>query len=491
MPQCLCKLDKLYELTSMRQKILFIEPPKDYWFLMGEYLPPPTALLALAAYINRELPEVEVDVLDCQAEQKNWQDIEKYIESSSPTIAATSGFTCNAYVCARTAEIAKTVNPDIVTIVGGQHFTFTAEQSLMDFPEIDYIVRGEGEVTIAELLKVLKTGKGVDKVLGISYTRETDIIHNPDRELIENLDTLPYPAYNLVEDNLDKYHFTIMAGKNKKYLIMEGSRGCCHKCTFCTQWKHWGGKCRTKSAKRIADEMQFLHDTYGGEFLWLTDDNFDYRHRAPDLWEALRPRKFTNDITWFFQARTDDIANNPKLVDKLSKVGNNWILIGVENNSPENLKNFKKGLKVGDAGKAMKILKANDIFSQAMMIIGSRTDTSESFERLRQFSLDIEPDLALYTVLTPYPGTDVYDEAVKNDWIEDTNYAHYDMVHSIMPTETLTRQQVQEELYQCYRSFYGSLPRNIAGLFSKNEIKKRCYRHMAGKSVLRNLRRLI
>jgi len=475
----------------MRQKILFIEPPKDYWFLMGEYLPPPTALLALAAYIQRELPEVEIEVLDCQAEQKNWKDIEKYLTSTKPSLVAMSGFTANAYVCARTAEIAKKVNPEIVTVVGGQHFTFTAEQSLMDFPEIDYIVRGEGEVTFFKLIKALKKGKGIEKIKGLSYTHVTDIIHNPDRELIKNLDTLPYPAYDLVENNLDKYHFTIMAGKNKKYLIMEGSRGCRHKCTFCTQWKHWGGKWRTKSAKRIADEMQHLHNNFGGEFLWLTDDNFDYRHRAPDLWNELRPRKFTKDITWFFQARTDDIANNPELVKKLNKVGNNWILIGVENNSPKNLKSYKKGVKVSDAGKAMKILKANNIFAHAMMIIGSRSDTSGSIQSLRDFSLEIEPDLALYTVLTPYPGTDVYNQAMKNNWIEDTNYAHYDMVHAIMPTETLTRQQVQEELYGCYRSYYGSLPRNIAGLFSKNEIKKRCYRHMAGKSVLRNLRRLI
>jgi len=118
----------------MISKILFIEPPKDYWFLMGEYLPPPTGLLALAAYLERELSDIEIEVLDCQAERKSWKDVEKFIESFSPSIVATSGFTCNAYVCARLAEIAKTVNNEIVTILGGQHFSFTAEESLNDFP---------------------------------------------------------------------------------------------------------------------------------------------------------------------------------------------------------------------------------------------------------------------------------------------------------------------------------------------------------------------
>ena len=93
-------------------KILFIEPPRNYWFVMGEYLPPPTTLLILAAYIEKELPELEIEILDCQAERISWQDLEKHIESSDPSIVLTSGFTCNAYSCARTAEIAKTVNKE-------------------------------------------------------------------------------------------------------------------------------------------------------------------------------------------------------------------------------------------------------------------------------------------------------------------------------------------------------------------------------------------
>ncbi len=475
----------------MLSKILFIEPPKDYWFLMGEYLPPPTGLLALAAYLERELPDIEIEILDCQAERKSWKDVEKFIESFSPSIVATSGFTCNAYVCVRVAEIAKTVNNEIITILGGQHFSFTAEESLNDFPEIDYIVRGEGEITLVELIKTLRKGGNLAKVKGLSFRHNGNIVHTPRRELIQNLDTLPYPAYHLIEKNIERYHFAMMAGKNTSYMILEGSRGCDHKCTFCTQWKHWNGIWRKKSAKRIADEMQYLNETFGGQFLWLTDDNFGYKKRAKELWQELRNRKFTEDISWFFQARTDDIVMNPDLVAKLRDVGNNWILIGVENNSPTILKEYKKGIKVNDASMALKILKKNDIFTQSMFIIGSRKDTSESIERLRQFSLELDTELAIYTVLTPYPGTDVYDNALQNGWIQDTNYAHYDMVHAIMPTETLSRQEVQEELFRCYRGFYGSITRNIAGFFSKNEIKRRAYRHMAGKSVLKRLRYLI
>ena len=150
-------------------KILFVEPPRNYWFVMGEYLPPPTSLLILAAYIERELPDIEIEVLDCQGEQISWDGLEKSIESYDPSIVITSGFTCNAYTCARTAEIAKTVDEGIVTIVGGIHFSSVPEESLIDFPEIDYIVRGEGELTIVELVKTLRSRKNVRQVKGISY----------------------------------------------------------------------------------------------------------------------------------------------------------------------------------------------------------------------------------------------------------------------------------------------------------------------------------
>ena len=115
-------------------KILFVEPPRIYWFVMGEYLPPPTTLLILAAYVERELPEIEVEVLDCQAERINWDQLGKHIESSNPSIVLTSGFTCNAYTCARTVEITKKVNPDIITIVGGIHFSSVPDESHNDFP---------------------------------------------------------------------------------------------------------------------------------------------------------------------------------------------------------------------------------------------------------------------------------------------------------------------------------------------------------------------
>lgn len=458
---------------------------------MGEYLPPPSALLILAAYVEREIPGVDIEIVDCQGDRLDWQGLEKRIESVSPSMVLTSGFTTNAYSCARTCEIAKTVNEDIVTVAGGIHFSFTPDESLQSYPEIDYIVRGEGERTIVELIKTIEKKGKMNQVQGISYRKNDTIIHTPSRPLIENLDTLPYPAYHLVEENLKRYHFTMMAGRNTRYMIMEGARGCEHQCSFCTQWNYWGSRWRTKSAKRIVDEIEFLNETYGGVFLWFTDDHMKLSQRGNQLYEELRHRHCKDDVMLFFQARTDDVARHPDAVAKLREVGTYWIMCGLENDSEETLKEYKKGIKTADAYQAMKILNQNDIFSHAMFVIGARRDSHESIERLRQFSQDVAPDIAAYTALTPFPGTVYYETAKKNGWIEDPNYANYDMAHAIMPTESLTRKEVQEELWRCYRAFYGSITKNIAGVFAKNKLKRTMYRHMAGQFVLEKFRRLI
>jgi anaerobic magnesium-protoporphyrin IX monomethyl ester cyclase len=135
-------------------------------------------------------------------------------------------------------------------------------------------------------------------------------------------------------------------------------------------------------------------------------------------------------------------------------------------------------------------LRENGIFSQATMIIGERGDNRESIAALRDFVNDADPDLAIFMVLTPFPGTELYETARRNGWIEDHNWANYDMAHAIMPTETLTREEVQQELYRCYRDYYGSIDRRLKGLFSRNRLKRRTYRYLASQGLLRELRNL-
>jgi len=473
-------------------KILFVEPPKDIWFVMGEYLPPPFGIIQLAAYLEREVKEVEIEVLDCNGQQIDWHGLEREIESSGPDIVASSAFaTCNTYVVARTLEMAKRVNPDILTVAGGQHFTATAQESLETYPEIDVIVRGEGEETLTELVKKARRRPLFSQIRGISFRHGGRILHNPPRRLIEDLDCLPYPGYHFVKNLVHKYHFAAMAGRDVPYALIEGSRGCTHNCTFCSQWRHWQGRWRAKTSKRIVDEIEFCYQNYGSRFLWLTDDNFGFGKRASELAEGIIQRRFGGELMWFTQARCDDVVRNREVLPKLRTSGLRWVLLGVENPRESILKAFRKDISARDSIEAVKLLKENGIFAQAMFIIGERKDTHESIENLRAFADELDPDLAIFTVLTPFPGTELYDEAKRNGWIEDRNWANYDMIHAIMPTETLPRKEVQEELYNCYRAFYSSWGRRLQGLFSRNELVRRYYSYMVTRGIVKQLRTLI
>jgi anaerobic magnesium-protoporphyrin IX monomethyl ester cyclase len=473
-------------------KVLFVEPPKDYWFVMGEYLPPPYGILQLAAFLENKMKDVEIEVIDCQAMALDWKGLEKHIESFNPDIVASSGFaTCNAYVTARTLETAKKLKPEVLTVTGGQHFTVTAQESLEAYPEIDVIIRGEGEETLVELVRAVNEKSNFSGIKGISFRHGQEILHNPSRPLMESLDELPFPGYHFVEDYAHRYHFTMMAGRKARYGMIEASRGCPNRCTFCSQWKHWQGTWRHKSVKRIAEEMEFLYKNYGSKLLWLTDDNFGLGKRMNDLCDELIKRGFSEDITCFMQARCDDIVKNQSLLPKMNKAGINWLLLGLESHSKSTLDSFHKGTKPEDNATAIKLLKQNGIFSQATCIIGEHKDSAESIAALIEFVSNLDPDLAIFMILTPFPGTELYEEAKRNGWIEDWNWANYDMIHAIMPTESLTVEQVQQELYHCYSSFFGSWRRRLQGIFSTNEIKRRVYRYMARQNVMRQLKSMV
>jgi anaerobic magnesium-protoporphyrin IX monomethyl ester cyclase len=470
-------------------KVLFVEPPKDVWFVMGEYLPPPYGIIQLAAYLEREIDDLEIEVLDCNAEQVHWDEMRKKITGSRPDVVASSSLaTCNAYAVARTLQIAKEADPGILTVTGGQHFTATAQRSLEAFPEIDVIVRGEGELSLTELVEKARNNVSFRDVRGISFRDDWEILHNPCRPLIEDLDDLPFPGYHFVGHLVHRYHFAAMTGRNAPYALIEGSRGCSHRCTFCTQWGHWNGRWRAKSPSRIADEMMYCYEKFGSRFIWLTDDNFGFGERASELADEIIERGPPGELMWFTQARCDDVVRHRDLLPKLRRSGLCWVLLGVESSTQATLKTYNKEIMPEDSEKAVRLLQENDIFAQAMFIIGERKDTSESIEHLRSFANALNPDFAIFAILTPFPGTGLFEEAEKNGWIEDTNWSNYDMIHAIMPTETLSTKQVQEELYKCYRSFYGSWKRRIKGIFSRNEMKRRIFWYMTGRGIIDKLR---
>jgi anaerobic magnesium-protoporphyrin IX monomethyl ester cyclase len=202
------------------------------------------------------------------------------------------------------------------------------------------------------------------------------------------------------------------------------------------------------------------------------------------LAEELLKHRLGDDLEWFLQLRCDDVIKIQDELPALHKAGLEWVMIGAESPFDSTLKSFRKRIDADDSRKAVELLKDNGILSHTMFVIGERKDTHESISYLREFANEIDPDFVIFTVLTPFPGTAIYEEARLNGWIENMNWANYDMAHAIMPTETLSRLEVQRELWECYRSFYGSWGRRLSGIFSRNIIKRRVSWHMLGQGIV-------
>jgi len=177
-----------YHQGGFLMKVLFIEPPREFWFVMGEYLPPPFGLVQLAAYFENKVENADIEVVDCTAQKLSWSELRRKIESFHPDVVAASAYaTCNVYLVVRTLEISKNVNSEILTVTGGQHFTATAQESLETYPEIDVIVRGEGEETLTELVKTLPRKSQFPQIRGISFRHDGKILHTKPRPLIKDL----------------------------------------------------------------------------------------------------------------------------------------------------------------------------------------------------------------------------------------------------------------------------------------------------------------
>jgi anaerobic magnesium-protoporphyrin IX monomethyl ester cyclase len=167
------------------------------------------------------------------------------------------------------------------------------------------------------------------------------------------------------------------------------------------------------------------------------------------------------------------------------------MLVGFDTPNPDTLRSYKReGLTQDTAKEAVNALRHNQILSQGTFIIGHRTDSREKIASLREYADWLDPDIATFMALTPYPGTEIYEAAKQNGWIIDENWAHYDMIHAIMPTETLTREEVQEELYRCYNEFFGNWDRRFRGIRSTNPYVRRTYQYLAKQAILKGFRSL-
>jgi radical SAM superfamily enzyme YgiQ (UPF0313 family) len=393
-------------------KIALVQPPNVQrsgdWKKM-KVSRPPINLALLASYLRQFGHQPFIYDLDWSEGSVN--EISELILASSPDVV---GFTCLTPRIEITLHIAakiKQLNHGVKIVLGGAHVNAVKEQSLYT-ADIDYAIYGEAEEALVELLKAIKAGGDLSKIRNLIYRKGKKVTINPIRPFIQNIDGLPFPAWDLL--NLPDYKDP--ANFNGIHMGVMTARGCPWNCIFCSSGVIWGRKVRFRSAENVADELQYIVEKLGITNVMFYDDTFTLnKTRFLKICEEIKKRKL--NLRYYCQLRVDTIDD--EIADGLAESGCMTAALGIESGDEEILKTLKKGIKKSQAHKAVAALKSAGVPILASYIIGSPGDTHESIHKTFEFAKELDTNQTKFMICTPFPGTELFNMAVEKGILSD------------------------------------------------------------------------
>lgn len=397
------------------------EPKKKY-----ELPFPPLGIAYLAASLRRAGHTIKILDRNIYLVRCNYDfdlldsTIINIIRDLEPRVIGFSASTPLMYDVQHFSSLAKKVFPDKILAVGGPHPTVEPEESLKECAAIDVVVKGEGELTVLELLNNLSRLGGVK---GISYRSNGSIFSNPDRELIHNLDFLPFPARDLLD--MEFYCQPMFArGIQMHFTTIFTARGCPYRCHFCAGPQIFQGKVRFNSASYVIAEIEHVIKNFKVDILYFAEDEFlSDKKRALEICEALIKKRINRKVWWIAQIRPDPKNINLSLLKVLKKAGCIQIEYGFESGSQEELERMNKRTDVGKYYNVAELTKKAGIRYQANLILKYPGQTEKDFQLTRKFIEDIKPDFIQTNMFWPLPGTQAYKDLItkgyKISW-EDT-----------------------------------------------------------------------
>jgi radical SAM superfamily enzyme YgiQ (UPF0313 family) len=457
----------------MKPHVTLVNPP----YPTGAHQHPPFIPLGLG-YIAAVLEKNEfpVDIIDCQALKLTQEDFKNEISKRKPSIVGVTSTTLTYKSALQVLSIAKAVHPTCVTAIGGPHATFWDENALKECPDLDIVVRKEGEETMLELVQRVEAGKSFHDLLGTTTRKNGKIVQNQERPYIEDLDALPFPAHHLFPlQNLQKY--------GKVIFPLSTSRGCTFWCNFCSAVRMFGRRYRMRSPESVIAELQFLYDKYGARQFTFYDDAFSVdQKRAYQICEEIQKRKLK--IMWDCETRVDMVTK--ELLTEMKKAGCLAVWFGVEAGSKEVLDAMSKGLTLEKIKNSFKIARDCGLMTVASVILGFPEETPETARATIKFVNEIKPDDVGYYIATPYPGTPMYDLVKEKGWLKITDFNKYDTATPTFETPTMKMKELRKIREDALQSFYVH-PGYIIRMFRKGGV----YGYSATKTALAHVRRKV
>jgi len=406
-------------------KIALIAPP----YPLEEAPSPPLGLCYVAAAC--EAAGAEVIILDYIVSRYTSEKLKASLDTFQPDVVGATSVTMNFLGAIRIIQDAKRHNPDIITMMGGPHVSFDVHGTFSRYPELDLIVIGEGEQTLAELVPVITSRHEWKQINGIAFRKDDKTVITPDRELIHDLDSLPLPARHLLP--MSRY---LALGFPVSIIT---SRGCPNKCIFCLGRRMVGFKGRHRTPKLVVDEIEHILD-YGFTRINIADDLFTAnKKRVMALCKEIIARGVR--FTWSAFARVNTV--DVEILSAMKEAGCDSISFGIESGNKEMLKRIKKGITLDQARKAVACCNEVDIITHASFMVGLPGETMETLHDTASFAKELGIAYG-YHFLAPFPGTTVREDIELYDLKILTDiWSLYDANRPIVQTENLTPDQMQ------------------------------------------------
>ena len=372
--------------------------------------------------------------------------IEHEVAKDEPRIIGVTSTTPTIQDALMVVEAVKRTCPNAVTLMGGPHATFVPSETLRKCSQLDIVCVGEGERTIHELAQAVEGKASLSNVRGIVYRSGNHIAEAPPQLLINDLDSLPFPARHL----LPMSRYTIL-GKKATIGHVITSRGCPFNCIFCASSLLFGRKFRARSPKNVIDEVEEVVSDYDPDTLEFTDDLFTLNHRRVEaICDEMKTRRL--DVPWACSSRVDTVSR--ELLLKMREAGCTFIFYGVESGSQRTLNQMRKGITIKQIEDAVRWAKEVGIETLASFIIGWPNETIDDIKNTLAFAKRLDTDYAQFSFATPYPGTELYNLAKKERLLLTENWSEYTAARPIIYTGECSTEELARSLLQAYKSYY-------------------------------------
>jgi len=434
---------------------------------------PPASLAYLAAFLRKSN---NVKILDAANLDIKIEDIPKYIQKNVDVIGI-SLLTPLFNTTLRFLKILKKIRPNCYTIVGGPHISALPNETLKKNQYIDFGIIGEGEIPFLKLIKCLESRKNYEKINGLIYRKDGEIIVNKVKDYIKNLDILPYPAYDLLPMkvySLSAHHAWSYKKINfKPWASIFSSRGCLYDCTFCASKVVWGRNIRYKSAEYFISEIDYLLKEFNIKTLEISDDSFlTNKERVNRILDLLIERNY--DLNFSCMARVDEI--DEAILIKLKKAKCYLLRIGVESCDDHILRLMKKGITIKKIKRAFKMIKKAGIACSALIMVGYPGETFDSFNRTLKILKKLNPTAADFYITIPIVGTELYKLCLKKGYIVNNKWEDWIQMTSnpSISTGLLRSKDLLKLRRKAYTAFYlrfGYIVNVIKNIRSIEQIK--------------------